>query len=217
MIVHHTPQGSEAWHAVRSGCITASMFRVAREKLKTGPNKGDFSAAAKDYAFRLAVERISGQPLDEGFETWAMKRGHELEPAARLEHELQIGLIVQPAGFVTTDDGLFGASADGLISDDGGSEYKCLVSPTELRAVLTEDDWTKYRDQVQGCMWITGRRWWEFCMYCPALEPIGRQLYRRRVERDDDYIEDLEAELLAFKALVDDYETTLRAPQPLAA
>jgi hypothetical protein len=217
MIVHTAPQGSAEWKAARAGCITASMFRTARERLKTGPNKGDFSAASKDYAFRLAIERISGDPLDEGFETWAMRRGHELEPAARLEHEMQTGLIVQPAGFITTVDGLFGASADGLIGDDGGSEYKCLVSPTELRVVLTEDDWSKYRDQVQGCLWIAGRKWWEFCMYCPALAPIGRQLYRQRVERDDDYIEALEKDLIEFAALVGRYESALREPMKEAA
>lgn len=46
---------------------------------KSGPNKGDFTEAAKDYAFRLAFERISGQLMDEGFTTWQMDRGHELE------------------------------------------------------------------------------------------------------------------------------------------
>ena len=119
MILHTAPQGSPEWHAARAGVITASMFATCRQKLKSGPSKGEFAAAAGDYAFRLAVERISGQPLDEGFETWAMRRGHELEPAARLEHELAIGVVVQPAGFVTTDDNLFGASADGLIGEDG--------------------------------------------------------------------------------------------------
>jgi hypothetical protein len=88
-----------------------------------GEKIGDWSDAAKDYAFRLAIERISGLPLDEGFETWSMKRGHELEPHARMEHEMQTGLIVQRAGFVKTDDDIFGASADGLINEDGGSEY----------------------------------------------------------------------------------------------
>ncbi|AOE60405.1 hypothetical protein QZH45_14320 [Pseudomonas corrugata] len=36
------------------------------------------------YAFELAVERIGGAPLDGGFETWQMRRGHELEPEARI-------------------------------------------------------------------------------------------------------------------------------------
>ncbi len=209
-------QGSPDWHQARAGVITASMFRVARERLKSGPNKGDFTEAAKNYAFRVAVERIAGNPLDEGFETWQMKRGHELEPAARAAHEAASGEVVFRAGFVVTDCGRFGASADGLIGDDAGSEYKCLVSPEGLRDVLLEDDITKYIDQIQGCMWITGRRRWHYAMYCPALQPIGKDLYWRVVERDDDYIEAMESDLIDFMRLVDRYEFTLRA-QPVAA
>lgn len=209
-------QGSPEWHQARAGVITASMFRVARERLKSGPNKGDFTEAAKNYAFRVAVERIAGNPLDEGFETWQMKRGHELEPAARAAHEAASGEVVFRAGFVVTDCGRFGASADGLIGDDAGSEYKCLVSPEGLRDVLLDDDITKYIDQIQGCMWITGRRRWHYAMYCPALQPIGKDLYWRVVERDDDYIEAMESDLIDFMRLVDRYEFTLRA-QPVAA
>jgi hypothetical protein len=211
MLVINCEQGSPEWHSARAGAITASMFKVARERLKSGPNKGDFTEKAKNYAFRLAVERISGQPLDEGFETWQMRRGHELEPAARAEHETQVGVLVQRAGFVMTDDGWFGASADGLIGADGGSEYKCLVSPEGLRAVLLADDISEFIDQVQGCMWITGRKFWHFCLYCPALESIGRQLYWRRIERDDAYIEALELDLIGFRALVMQSEARLRA------
>ena len=210
MLIIECDQGSQEWHAARAGVITASMFRVARERLKSGKSAGQFTEKARDYAFRLAIERISGHPLDEGFETWQMKRGHELEPAARMEHELQTGLMVQRAGFVVTEDRLFGASADGLIGEDGGSEYKCLVSPEKLRDVLIDHDFSDYVDQVQGCMWLTGRKWWDFCLYCPALEPIGKQLWRRRVERDDNYIETMEVELLEFAALVAENEKTLR-------
>ena len=210
MILHTAPQGSPEWHAARAGVITASMFATCRQKLKSGPSKGEFAAAAGDYAFRLAVERISGQPLDEGFETWAMRRGHELEPAARLEHELAIGVVVQPAGFVTTDDNLFGASADGLIGEDGGAEYKCLVDPSRLRRVLLTGDISEFMDQIQGGMWITGRRYWDFCLYCPALESIGLQLWHRRVERDDNYIDQMEMDLIAFERLVTENETELR-------
>jgi hypothetical protein len=168
------------------------------------------SSAALDYAFRTAIERISGTPLDEGFETWQMKRGHDLEPAARLAHETAAGVMVERAGFVTTDDGRFGASADGLIGDDGGSEYKCLVSPEGLRAVLMSDDISEFTDQIMGCMWITGRRYWHFALYCPALAPAGVDLYWRRVERDEEYIASLETDLLQFSALVDQYESRLR-------
>lgn len=218
MIIYTAQQGTPEWHEARAGVITGSMFATARERLK---KSGEPTASARDYAFRLAVERISGQPLDDGFETWAMKRGRELEPEARAAHEAHARVVVEPCGFVTTDDGLFGASADGLILDDGGAEYKCLVSPERLRETLITNDISDYMDQVQGGMWITGRRWWDFCIYCPALAPIGRALSRWRVLRDDNYIDAMVDDLMAFARLVDSYEATLRngipAPLPLAA
>lgn len=252
MKIIHCAQGSPEWHQSRAGCITASMFKTARQRVngldekqsayvnailsglseeaardvagyKSAPKSetvkraiaghkvGEPSEAALNYAFRVAVERISEQPLDEGFETWQMRRGHDLEPAARLAHEAAAGVVVQRAGFVTTDDGIFGASADGLIGDAGGSEYKCLVSPEGLREVLLLDDISEFADQIQGCMWITGRRYWHFALYCPALAPIGTELYWRRVERDDDYIEAMEQDLWQFAMLVNEYEKSLRA------
>ena len=253
MIVIECEQGSEQWHIARAGCITASMFTIARSKVgaldekqekyvsamlrgldekkameiagyKTVPKAesvrlalegktvGQPSTAALNYAFNLAVERISGKPLDEGFETWSMRRGNELEPMARMEHEIQSGLFVKRAGFVTTDDGWFGASADGLIGEDGGSEYKCFVSPEKVRAFHIDNDVSDVIDQVQGCMWLTGRRFWHIGLYCPALEPVGKQLWWREFKRDDDYIEKLEADLWQFKILVDGYEQALRRP-----
>lgn len=251
MKVIECAQGSVDWHLARSGCITASMFGVARSRvgglneqqsayvgaIQTGKSEaearelagykaapkaaaidkalkgeqvGDWSEEAKNYAFRIAIERISGANLDEGFETYAMRRGHELEPEARMEHEMRTGLIVQTAGFVTTDDGVFGASADGLIDDDGGAEYKCFISPERLRAFHIDNDASSIMEQVQGCMWITGRKWWHVGMYCPALAPVGRQLWLGVYERDDNYIEQLEADLWQFKLLADQYEMTLR-------
>ncbi|MBR8376501.1 YqaJ viral recombinase family protein [Burkholderia cenocepacia] len=210
MRVIECSQGSDEWHRARAGVITASMFSAARKRLKVGPNKGDYSSEAKDYAFRLAVERISGQPLDEGFETWQMKRGHELEPEARMEHEALTGLFVKRAGFVVTDDGLFGASADGLIDPDGGSEYKCFIAPDKLRPMLLDNDASDVMEQAQGCMWLCGAKWWHVGLYCPALALVGRQFTLIEVRRDDAFIERLEADLVEFSKLVAAYETRLR-------
>lgn len=216
-----TEQQQRYVDAIRGGESEASARALAGykstprsetiQRALDGEEVGEPSEAARNYAFRLAVERISGQPLDEGFETWAMRRGHELEPEARMEHEMQTGLVVERAGFVTTSDGAFGASADGLIGDDGGSEYKCFIAPEKLRAFHIDNDASGVMDQVQGCMWITGRKWWHLGLYCPALEPVGRQLWWREFQRDDDYIERLESDLWRFKLLVDEYEEKLRS------
>nr|WP_126946615.1 lambda exonuclease family protein [Xanthomonas sp. BRIP62409] len=178
-------------------------------KALRGEPVGDYSEEAKNYAFRLAIERISGEPLDEGFETFAMRRGHDLEPDARAEHEVQSGLIVQRAGFVLSEDG-FGCSADGLIGEDGGSEYKCFINPEKLRSFHIDNDASEVFEQAQGCMWITGRQWWHIGLYCPALAPVGKQLWWRRFERDDTFIEKMRDDLLAFRSMVDAFERDLK-------
>lgn len=179
-------------------------------KALRGEPVGDYSDEAKSYAFRLAIERISGEPLDEGFETYAMRRGHELEPYARAELEVQTGLMVQRAGFVLTDDGAFGASADGLIGDDDGVELKCFIDPLRLRRFHIDNDASEVFEQAQGCMWITGRKWWHIGLYCPALAPVGKQLWWKRFERDEEFIEKMRADLLAFRSVVDAYEQDLK-------
>lgn len=175
-----------------------------------GERVGEWSDAAKDYAFRLAIERISGEPLDGGFETWAMRRGHELEPEARREHECQAGVFVQAAGFVTTDDGAFGASADGFVEPDDGCEYKCFVAPDKLRAFWFDNDASSVMDQAMGGTWITRKKRWHIGLYCPALRTVGKQIWLHTYERDDNYIEAMELDLIEFKGLVDEYERKLR-------
>src|SRR5690606_8554920 len=61
--------------AIKGGADAAEAQKVAGYKMPpraevvkralAGEKVGEFSDAAKDYAFRLAVERISGEPLDE--------------------------------------------------------------------------------------------------------------------------------------------------------
>jgi len=201
--------GLDEKEAARKAGYAAAPKAAAIAKALRGESVGDFSEEAKNYAFRLAIERISGEPLDEGFETFAMRRGHELEPMARAEHEVQTGLIVQRAGFVLSDDG-FGCSADGLIAADGGSEYKCFINPEKLRAFHIDNDASDVFEQAQGCMWLTDRKWWHIGLYCPALAPVGKQLWWRRFERDDAFIEAMRADLFRFRDLVDAYEFELK-------
>lgn len=207
---------------IRSGlseseAMTAAGYKAAPranvlKRAIAGEKVGDFSDAAKDYAFRLAVERISGEPLDEGgFSTYAMRRGQELEQDARDAHSFESDVVVRTAGFVVTEDNKFGASADGLIGEDGGAEYKCLIDPARIREIVLEGNIAEFMDQVQGGMWITGRKWWHFCLYCPALAQVGKALTVFEVARDEAYIEALELDLVEFDRLVCSYETSLRA------
>jgi hypothetical protein len=208
MFIVECEQGTDAWLAARAGVVTASNFRIARQRARTNTKQLTDTAAA--YAFHLAGERATGfMSEDRTYETWAMKRGTRLEPLARARHMADIGLRVRPVGMVLTDDRAFGASADGWIGADGGAEYKCLISATSVREVYLNDDISFYMDQVQGNLWLSGRKWWDFCVYCPQYESIGGEWYRQRVERDDNYIEQMAYELNDFNNVVNEYTARL--------
>jgi hypothetical protein len=163
-------------------------------------------------AFKLAIERISGTALSEDkFETWEMRRGRELEQEARYAHEQRIGVMVEQTGIVKTDDGLFGASVDGFIGDEGQSEYKAFVAPTSLMPILLDNDIGDCVYQVQGQLWVTNKKWCDFCLYCPALKSIDKELTIFRVDRDEDFIAKMEVDLLEFNRLVESYKTKLMA------
>lgn len=210
MIILDLPQGSEAWLAARAGVITASRFADTRARLtKASKNgkAGDFMAKATEYAWTVALERIAAQPLDQTFQSWQMKRGNELEPEARMAYEMASGLLAGESGLILTDDYRFGYSSDGLVSDDGMIEIKCPANCQKIGTIWSDPQTAtdEYIDQMQGGMWITGRKWCDFVMYCPWLEPIGKELFIQRVERDDDYIEKLESDLIEFDRLVEQY------------
>jgi hypothetical protein len=203
VIVYTDPQGTDAWLAARRGVVTASKFKTCRERLKNG----DLSKAAMLYAMDCARERMGGKP-QEVYQSLAMRTGTEQEPFARAHYEALTGHLVYGAGFVCTDDRKFGASADGFIGDEGGWECKTLVSSDTLFTAAIDGDISAYMDQINGCMWITGRKWWDLSLWCPDM-PTGLQMTIIRIERDDDAIEALEADLVAFERLVSQYEQKL--------
>lgn len=214
----HAPQGTQEWFEARCGSITASMFSECRKRLKSGPNKGDYNSAAKDYAFKLAVERVSGQILDEPqFDPWQARRGRELEPEARLAYESRHEAFTEQTGLALTEDKLFGASVDGLIDDDGIQEIKCFLAPAKIKGILLDRDLTDYLDQIQGGLWITGRQWCHFTLYCPALKNIGADLTVIEVQRDDDHITEMEIQLLEFNECVEEYHRQLRGMSDMGA
>jgi hypothetical protein len=205
MIEIYCAQGSPEWLKARAGVITASDFNLCR--IANGAPPTEYQ---KDHAFGKAVERITGEPLNDGHTGWAADRGHRLEPEARMTHELELQIVVQQVGLMLTDDRMFGASADGLIGRDGGAEYKCFISPAKLRRIIIDHDFSAIEEQAQGGMWITGRKWWDMCLYCPALEVVGKHFTRHRVKRDDNFIDDMVDDLIRFKLLIDKYERELR-------
>src|SRR5690554_3338736 len=129
-------QGTEEWFRARAGVITASRFRDAVDTLKNGQP----TAKSISYAAQVAIERISRMPSDEGFTTWQMKRGTNLEPQARMEYEVQTGNLASESGVALTEDGIFGYSTDGFVGDDGLVEIKCPASPEKILSIWSTGD-----------------------------------------------------------------------------
>ncbi|MBF8177693.1 lambda exonuclease family protein [Herminiimonas contaminans] len=206
MIFINCEQGTEEWHKARCGVITASKFRDAVETTANGKP----TAKSELYAAQVALERISGLPCDEVFNSWQMRRGTELEPKARMEYESRTGNLASESGVVLTDDRLFGYSTDGELNGDGLIEIKCLASAIGVLEMWRDQDLSAYMHQIQGGLWITGRKYCDFVMYAPQLESVGKQLFTKRVERNEEFIDDMVEQLLAFSRVVDKNETIFR-------
>lgn len=208
MIAINCEQGSADWHAARLGVITASRAADACDKLKSGM----WSQKALGYAAQVAMERVAQVACDDTFVNFAMRRGTELEPHARLAYEEHTGQLVQEAGIVLTDDSLFGYSTDGFVGHDGMVEIKCPLSPIVVVTMWKDHDIASYRHQIQMGLWLTGRKWCDFIMYDPRLASVGKELFIEHIERDETFIEKLEVDLMAFAGLVSEYEAALRVP-----
>jgi exodeoxyribonuclease (lambda-induced) len=207
------PQGTAEWLAARCGKITASCFAdaVSRCQKKSGTRSvGDPSAVAERYAADLAIERISGQPHGEAPKAWVLERGHEMEAAARMHYEARTGFFVTEAGICLTDDEVFGYSTDGLVDEDGLIEIKAPIDSSKILAMWQTGDTSEYDHQMQGGMWITGRKWCDFIMYVPDLAPVGKDLFVKRIHRDDEFIDSMVEQLAAFNKLAARYEAILR-------
>lgn len=205
MIFLECAQGTPEWHQARCGMTTASCFFDAISVMtrKSGDRiAGDPTAAAERYAADIAIELISGKPHGEPPKAWILERGHTMEAAARMIYEARTGAFVTEAGICKTDDGLFGYSTDGLVDNDGLIEIKAPIDSTKILAMWQTGDVSEYMHQMQGGMWITGRKWCDFIMYVPDLANASKDLFVKRIYRDEEFIDAMVLELMRFQGMI---------------
>ena len=186
MQILNLEQGTDEWLNARLGIPTASRFKDI-----ITPAKGDLSKSYKTYMYELIAEKLGAK--NEFFKSDYMERGNELEPQAKAVYELISNNKVQEIGMVKTDDGRIGISPDGLIGEDGGVEIKCPKASTHIRYMINGILPLEYKTQVQGSLWISGRKWWDFMSFHPQLNP-----FIIKIERDEDYIKKMEEHILFF-------------------
>ena len=190
-------QRSDEWFAQRLGKVTASRVADVIAKTKTG-----YSTSRENYMAQLVVERLT-QTKAESYTNAAMQWGTDQEPFARAAYEAAQGVMVEEVGFVPHPTIEWaGASPDGLVGDDGLVEIKCPNTATMIEALLTGKVPTKYFTQMQFQIACTGTKFCDYVVFDPRM-PAKAQLFVTRVNRDDAYIAEIEAEIVKFLAEVE--------------
>lgn len=198
-------QRTADWHAQRAGKWTGSKFVdvLARNKKTGEPLK-----AYHDLIWQVVVERMTGQAV-EGPTGQALAWGTEVEPYAAEAYEMETGNVITKASFIDHPSYPFsGCSPDGLIGDDGGLEMKCPKSSfVHLERFLSGVP-DEYRPQIQGFMWVTGRKWCDFVSFDPRM-PETHRFLKIRVNRDEIFIAKLQAAVLEAEVAAQELQARL--------
>lgn len=206
-------QRSPEWFAARVGRMTGSCASDMMGKLRNG----DENAARRDLRTKLALERITGQSLEDDYLNGDMRRGIELEPEAIAAYEAHTGNLVQRTGFLACTEYPIGCSLDGHVGNfDGIVELKCPRPANHLKYLRAGGLPAEHRYQVAHNLLVTGAKWADFGSYCPVFpEPL--RLFVVRVVRNDVEIKSYELLLRAFLAEVDDEVDAIQRLAPTGA
>ncbi len=188
MKIHDCEQMTIEWIGLHFGIPTAACL----DQLLTPEFELRKGEMPKTLVYKKVAEKIQNRPMiDLDRSSFMMEQGMILESEARPWFELEYDKKVKTVGFITTDDGRFGCSPDGLIEWDGtytdteskafsfgGRIYDCgleIKSPsahTHVKYLVNGVLPKEYAAQVMGSMFVTGFRKWVFVSYrrgFPAL------------------------------------------------
>jgi hypothetical protein len=150
-VIHNVAQNSTEWYRLRTGIPTASQFK------RIVTPGGKLSEQADSYMCELLAEYICGYPFD-SYQSEFMERGALMEKEAVKAYEFQTDRDTQIVGFITSDDGMIGASPDRLVGEDRLLEIKShpQAHGKHVSYMLGRLE-KEYQPQLQGQLWITGR------------------------------------------------------------
>lgn len=193
VIFHDVKQGEDDWHALRLGIPTGSQF----SRIVTPTGK--LSESRHKLMSELIAERCIGQAA-ESFTSAAMERGQGMEGEAVAHYAAKRRMDPVKVGFVTNVARTVGVSPDRLLGDEELLEVKCPKPENHMAYLLSTVDAVKrksvaqeYKPQVQGQLWLTGRKRCVTLSYCPGFPSAVLES-----ERDDKYIELLAKEINFF-------------------
>lgn len=187
IIIDEFDQRSLQWTIARLGSPGASSI----SQIIT--STGKVSGSRQRYMNLLAEEILTGRSED-SVQTEAMLRGVRLEAEARNLFSFLTDLEVRQVALVYYDNRkLWHVSPDGLIGNDAGLEIKCPGERNHMEYLKKGVCPSNFFGQVQMSLFTTERKCWHFMSYHPEFDPLIVQ-----VERDEEYIKQLEAALEEF-------------------
>lgn len=174
-------QTSPEWYKARAGRLTGSE---AATILAKGRVVNAESVQRRDYRTRLALERFTGNSLEDEFEKSWVERGKEVEPLARAALEACQGYLIDRPGFIACRDVMAGCSLDGQVDGyQGIVELKCPKSATHLRYLRERTLPKEHAPQIWHNLLVSGADWCDFASFDPRF-PKHLQLFVLRVRRD---------------------------------
>ena len=198
-------QGTPEWFDAKRGKASASHIVDIMAKGKSGKSSG----TRRQYMAKLLIERLTGE-TEETYTNAAMQNGIDQEPFARATYEAEYGVDVVQVGFIESQIlPNFGASPDGLVSDDGGIEIKCPSHGVHLEYLRSRVVPRDYLLQMHGGMMCTDRVWWDWVSYDKAF-PAHLRMLIIRVDRDDDLCVEISKEVRVFNTELDLLEKEMR-------
>lgn len=162
---------------------------------------------ARGLITTLAAERITGHVEETPF-TRDMERGVMAEPFAQDAYTERTGNLVEHVGFIVRrfDGYSIGYSPDGLVGDDGLTEWKAPRAKGHINTVLADEVPAQYMAQCQTALLVTGRKWIDFVSFHGGLP-----LFIKRVHPDPQWFAAIEAAARAAEDAITDITTRYAA------
>lgn len=205
-------QRTDEWFNLRAGKVTGS--EVGKVMAHCGK---EFGTPAIKLADKLAMERLTGQPIiEENICNRHMTNGITNEPIAISIYESKSFVKVSGGGFI--DNETHGVSPDGRVYNDGVIEVKVGIASVHKKRLNSLKIDSQYRWQTtfelySAILFNESFEWLDFISYCPELQDPENFLTIRLNSESEKFIEDsekLKVRLEEFESIVLDKMEALR-------
>lgn len=166
-------QGSDEWHSLRCGTLTASSINaIITPTLKLAKN--DKSRAHIDA---MMAQRIT-KYTEPSYMNDDMLRGWDDEITARDLYSEKYERVEQ-TGFITNDKWGFkiGYSPDGLVGKKGLIEIKSRLMKFQIDTIISQDVPLDYTIQIQTGLLVSEREWCDYISYSGGLPMVTLRVF----------------------------------------